>query len=125
MDGGGLDGGILAMGAVAPAMLLCSTAGEAQQRQAALQQEIAEVEQQVDSVEADALTTMPSLVPGSPQRLPLLGKILFFDKALSVHRNEADACCHMPQTGVQGANQSRDQGGAAQTRPARTRCRLR
>src|SRR5438445_12130496 len=93
---------LLTIGAVASAMLLRYTAGEAQQRQGALQQEIAEVEQQVDSIEADALATMPSLVPGSPQRLPLLGKILFFDKALSVNRNEACAFCHMPQTGFTG-----------------------
>jgi len=92
---------LLTIGAVAPAMLLLYTAGEAQQHQGALQQEIAEVEQQVDSIEADALATMPSLMPGSPQRLPLLGKILFFDKALSVNRNEACAFCHMPQTGFQ------------------------
>ena len=116
---------ILTIGAVAPAMLLCSTAGEAQQRQAALQQEIAEVEQQVDSIEADALATMPSLVPGSPQRLPLLGKILFFDKALSVHRNEACAFCHMPQTGFQGAIESLNQGAVAQPGSVRTRFSLR
>ncbi len=113
------------IGAVAPAMLLCSTAGEAQQRQAALQQGIAEVEQQVDSIEADALATMPSLVPGSPQRLPLLGKILFFDKALSVNRNEACAFCHMPQTGFQGAIESLNQGAVAQPGSVRTRFSLR
>jgi cytochrome c peroxidase len=116
---------ILTIGAVAPAMLLCSTAGEAQQRQAALQQGIAEVEQQVDSIEADALATMPSLVPGSPQRLPLLGKILFFDKALSVDRNEACAFCHMPQTGFQGAIESLNQGAVAQPGSVRTRFSLR
>src|ERR1700730_9185837 len=116
---------ILTIGAVAPAMLLCSTAAEAQQRQAALQQEIAEVEQQVDSIEADALATMPSLVPGSPQRLPLLGKILFFDKALSVNRNEACAFCHMPKTGFQGAIESLNQGAVAQPGSVRTRFSLR
>src|SRR5207245_7293327 len=89
---------LLTIGAVASAMLLPYTAGKAQLRQGALQQEIAEVEQQVDSIEADALATMPFLVPGSPQRLSLLGKILFFDKALSVNRNEACAFCHMPRS---------------------------
>src|SRR5258708_9675740 len=116
---------ILTIGVVAPAMLLCSTAGEAQQRQAALQQEIAEVEQQVDSIEADALATMPALVPGSPQRLPLVGKILFFDKALWVNRNEACAFCHMPQTGFQGAIESLNQGAVAQPGSVRTRFSLR
>ena len=116
---------LLTIGAVASAMLLGYTAGEAQQRQGALQQEIAEVEQQVDSIEADALATMPSLVPGSPQRLPLLGKILFFDKALSVNRNEACAFCHMPQTGFQGAIESLNQGAVAQPGSVRTRFSLR
>src|SRR6266567_6982390 len=102
---------LLTIGAVASAMMLRYTAGEAQQRQGALQQEIAEVEQQVDSIEADALATMPSLVPGSRQRLPLLGKILFFDKALSVDRNKACAFCHMPQTGFQGAIERSEPGG--------------
>ena len=116
---------LLTIGAVASAMLLPYTAGEAQQRQGALQQEIAEVEQQVDSIEADALATMPFLVPGSPQRLPLLGKILFFDKALSVNRNEACAFCHMPQTGFQGAIESLNQGAVAQPGSVRTRFSLR
>src|SRR5438132_7485554 len=101
---------LLTIGAVAPAMLLRYTAGEAQQHQGALQQEIAEVEQQVDSIEADALATMPFLVPGSPQRLPLLGKILFFDKALSVNRNEACAFCHMPDR-VSRSNRKSEPGG--------------
>ena len=116
---------LLTIGAVASAMMLRYTAGEAQLRQGALQQEIAEVEQQVDSIEADALATMPSLVPGSPQRLPLLGKILFFDKALSVNRNEACAFCHMPQTGFQGAIESLNQGAVAQPGSVRTRFSLR
>ncbi len=116
---------LLTIGAVASAMLLPYTAGEAQLRQGALQQEIAEVEQQVDSIEADALATMPFLVPGSPQRLPLLGKILFFDKALSVNRNEACAFWHMPQTGFQGAIESLNQGAVAQPGSVRTRFSLR
>jgi len=116
---------LLTIGAVASAMLLPYTAGKAQLRQGALQQEIAEVEQQVDSIEADALATMPFLVPGSPQRLPLLGKILFFDKALSVNRNEACAFCHMPQTGFQGAIESLNQGAVAQPGSVRTRFSLR
>ena len=116
---------ILAIGVVAPAMLLCSTAGEAQQRQAALQQGIAEVEQQVDNIVSEALATIPSLAPGSPERLPRLGKILFFDKELSVNHNEACAFCHMPQTGFQGAIESLNQGAVAQPGSVRTRFSLR
>src|SRR6266478_891632 len=116
---------LLTIGAVASAMLLPYTAGEAQLRQGALQQEIAEVEQQVDSIEADALATMPFLLPGSPQRVAGLGKILFYDKALSVNRNEACAFCHMPQTGFQGAIESLNKGGVAQPGSVRARFSLR
>jgi hypothetical protein len=49
---------LLTIGAAAPAMLLRYTAGEAQQHHGALQQEIAEVEQQVDSIEADGVGSM-------------------------------------------------------------------
>src|SRR5205807_2260504 len=83
-------------------------------RQSALPQEIKQIEQQVDRIEQDALATIPSLAAGNPQRLLTLGKLLFYDKALSVNRNEACAFCHMPQTGFQGAIESLNKGGVAQ-----------
>ncbi len=75
----------------------------AQSESSARQQQIAQVEAQVDRSEAAALAQMPKTPPGSPQRIVVLGKILFFDKNLSVNRNTACAFCHMPQTGFQGA----------------------
>lgn len=71
-----------------------------------LAQEIAAIEAQVDAIQEAAIAGIPSLLPGSPQRLQALGKLLFFDKELSVNRNEACAFCHMPQTGYQGAFES-------------------
>jgi cytochrome c peroxidase len=71
--------------------LLSYGISEAQERQGSLQQEIAQSEQQAVSIEAEALAAIPSLLPGSPERVPGLGKILFCDKALSVNRNEACA----------------------------------
>ena len=68
-----------------------------------LVQEIAAIEAQIDAIQEAAIAGIPSLLPGSPQRLQALGKLLFFDKELSVNRNEACAFCHMPQTGYQGA----------------------
>jgi hypothetical protein len=69
---------VLATGVVGPAILvLRCVPADAQEHQNSLQPEIAQVEQQVDSIESDALATIPSLVPGSPERLPRLGKILF------------------------------------------------
>jgi cytochrome c peroxidase len=117
---------LLPIGVVGSAILVLGGApADAQEHQNALQQEIAEVEQQVDNNESEALATIPSLVPGSPERLPRLGKILFFDKELSVNHNEACAFCHMPQTGFQGAIESLNRGAVAQPGSVRTRFSLR
>src|SRR6266851_1157158 len=91
----------------------------------ALPEEIKQIEQQVDRIEQDALATIPSLAAGSPQRLLTLGKLLFYDKALSVNRNEACAFCHMPQTGFQGAIESLNKAEVAQPGSVRTRFSLR
>src|SRR5260370_13346653 len=97
----------------------------AQQPQSSLEEEIKQVEQQVDRIEAEAFATMPCLAAGSRQRLLTLGKLLFYDKALSVNRNEACAFCHMPQTGFQGAIESLNKGEVAQPGSVRTRFSLR
>lgn len=86
-----------------------------------LAQEIAEIEGQIDAIEEAAIAGIPSLLSGSPQRLPFLGKLLFFDKELSVNRNEACAFCHMPQTGYQGAIESLNRGEVAMPGSVRTR----
>src|SRR6266851_6352217 len=39
-------------------------------------------------------------------RIELLGKLIFFDRQLSVNRNEACAFCHTPQAGFTGAIQA-------------------
>jgi cytochrome c peroxidase len=116
---------LLAIAAAAAETLLSYGLSYAEEQQTSLQQEIAQVEQQVDSIEADALAAISSLVPGSPERLPGLGKILFYDKALSVNRNEACAFCHMPQTGFQGAIESLNKAEVAQPGSVRTRFSLR
>jgi cytochrome c peroxidase len=40
--------------------------------------------------------------PGAPEAVAVLGKVLFFDKDLSVNRNTACGFCHIPETGFQG-----------------------
>jgi cytochrome c peroxidase len=69
---------------------------------AAAQAEIASVMEEINRIEADALekTSEPSL--DRSQELLLLGKLLFYDRNLSVERNEACAFCHMPETGFSG-----------------------
>ena len=98
-----------------------AAARSAQEKPQALAQEIADIEAQIDAILDAAIAGIPSLLPGSPQRVPALGKILFFDKELSVNRNEACAFCHMPQTGFQGAIESLNLGGVAMPGSVRTR----
>jgi cytochrome c peroxidase len=100
-------------------LLLGGTAARSQP--ATLQAEIAQVESQVDRTEASALAQVAKTTPGSHERVVALGKILFFDKNLSVNRNTACAFCHMPQTGFQGAIEiinktTVDQPGSVRTR---------
>ena len=90
-----------------------------------LVQEIAAIEAQIDAIQEAAIAGIPSLLPGSPQRLQALGKLLFFDKELSVNRNEACAFCHMPQTGYQGAFESLNVSSVAMPGSVRTRFALR
>ena len=69
---------------------------------ASAQAEIDRVVSEIDRIEAEALATLSQGLPGPTQRTVLLGKLLLFDKQLSVHRNEACAFCHMPETGFTG-----------------------
>ena len=63
---------------------------------------IARVEAEIDRVEADALERLRSVPDNQVQQIELLGKLMLFDKELSVNRNEACAFCHMPETGFTG-----------------------
>src|SRR6478735_403692 len=89
-----------------------------------LAQEIAAIEAQIDAIQEAAIAGIPSLLPGSPQRLQGLVK-LFSSKELSVNRNEACAFCHMPQTGYQGAFESLNVSSVATPGSVRTRFALR
>jgi cytochrome c peroxidase len=91
----------------------------------ALQAQIAQVETQVDRTEASALAQLGKTTPGSPLRAVVLGKVLFFDKNLSVNRNTACAFCHMPQTGFQGAIEIINKTTVNQPGSVRTRFSLR
>lgn len=64
--------------------------------------EIARIEAEIDKTEADTLTRLASIPDNQVQQIELLGKLLLFDKELSVNRNEACAFCHMPETGFTG-----------------------
>jgi cytochrome c peroxidase len=64
--------------------------------------EIARVEAEIDQIEADTLNRLASAPDNQVQQIELLGKLMLFDKELSVNRNEACAFCHMPETGFSG-----------------------
>jgi cytochrome c peroxidase len=65
-------------------------------------QEIAQVEAEIDRIEAQTIERLAAPPNNQVQQVELLGKLLLYDKALSVNRNEACAFCHMPETGFTG-----------------------
>ena len=69
---------------------------------AAALREIAEVESEIDRIEAATLERFASPPDNQVQQIELLGKAMLYDKQLSVNRNEACAFCHMPSTGFTG-----------------------
>ncbi len=65
-------------------------------------QEIAQVEAEIDRMEARTLDRLATPPDNEVQQVELLGKLMLYDKQLSVNRNEACAFCHMPETGFTG-----------------------
>jgi cytochrome c peroxidase len=68
----------------------------------ATQREIARVEAEIDGIETESLRRLEVPPDNQVQQIELLGKLMLFDKELSVNRNEACAFCHMPETGFTG-----------------------
>jgi cytochrome c peroxidase len=64
--------------------------------------EIARVEAEIDRIEAQTLGRLSAPPDNQVQQVELLGKLMLYDKHLSVNRNEACAFCHMPETGFTG-----------------------
>ncbi len=64
--------------------------------------EIAQVEAAIDSIEDATLARLASPPDNQVQQVELLGKLMLYDKNLSVNRNEACAFCHTPETGFTG-----------------------
>src|SRR6266511_3582353 len=72
---------------------------------AGLEEEIKRVEAEIDKIFADTLAQLPSIPTdfGSRmKRVQTLGKLLLFDKQLSVNRNQACTFCHMPYVDFTG-----------------------
>jgi cytochrome c peroxidase len=70
-----------------------------------LKEEIGRVEAEIDKIFTETLAQVPS-IPTDPahrmKRVQTLGKLLLFDKQLSVNRNEACTFCHMPYVDFTG-----------------------
>jgi cytochrome c peroxidase len=64
--------------------------------------EIAQVEAEIDRVEAQTVERLATPPDNQVQQIELLGKLMLYDKQLSVNRNEACAFCHMPEVGFTG-----------------------
>jgi cytochrome c peroxidase len=65
-------------------------------------EEIARVESEIDRIEQQSVGRLASSPTNQVQQIELLGKLLLYDKELSVYRNEACAFCHMPEAGFTG-----------------------
>jgi cytochrome c peroxidase len=65
-------------------------------------QEIAQLEAEIDRIEARTIERLAAPPDNQIQQIELLGKLMLYDKDLSVNRNEACAFCHMPETGFTG-----------------------
>src|SRR5271165_6700224 len=65
-------------------------------------EEIAQVEAEIDRIEAQTIGRLAAPPDNQVQQVELLGKLMLYDKQLSVNRNEACAFCHMSEAGFTG-----------------------
>jgi cytochrome c peroxidase len=94
------------MTAAAVMALLCGDTPGAAETTGALSpealKEIAQVEAEIDRIDAATIARLAALPDNQVQQVELLGKLMLYDKHLSVNRNEACAFCHMPEMGFTG-----------------------
>ena len=69
-------------------------------------QDVATVVADLDRIEADTLRQMDQTTLDRQGQIHTLGKLMLFDKHLSVNQNEACSFCHTPETGFTGPIQS-------------------
>ena len=72
---------------------------------AGLEDEIKRVEAEIDRIFAETLAQLPSIPSDAGSRMKrvqTLGKLMLFDKQLSVNRNQACTFCHMPDVDFTG-----------------------
>src|SRR5260370_83047 len=84
-------------------------------------QDVARVVANVDRIEADTLSQMEHTTLDRQGQVRTLGKLLLFDKRLSVKQNEACSFCHTPETGFTGPIQSLNETTVSYPGSVRTR----
>jgi cytochrome c peroxidase len=84
-------------------------------------QEVAKVVADIDGIEAETLSQMERTTLDRQGQVRTLGKLLLFDKRLSVHQNEACSFCHTPETGFTGPIQSLNETTVSYPGSVRTR----
>ncbi|SPE41883.1 putative Methylamine utilization protein MauG [Candidatus Sulfopaludibacter sp. SbA3] len=87
----------------------------------AAQQELESVEKEINRTEDATLAKVHHERLDPSQQIILLGKLLFYDRHLSVLRNEACAFCHMPEAGFAGPVSELNRTTAAYPGSVRTR----
>jgi cytochrome c peroxidase len=83
--------------------------------------DVARVVADIDRIEADTLRQMDRTTLDHQGQVRTLGKLLLFDKHLSVNQNEACSFCHTPETGFTGPIQSLNQTTVSYPGSVRTR----
>jgi cytochrome c peroxidase len=108
---------------VGPSEAPKSTTGPAQQGQmpSDFAKEVARVAAEMDQTEEYTLQRMSQTAVDPEGQIRTLGKLLLFDKHLSVKENEACSFCHTPETGFTGPIQSLNLTTVAYPGSVRTR----
>ena len=83
--------------------------------------DVAKVVADIDRIEADTLSQMDRTSLDRQGQVHTLGKLLIFDKHLSVNQNEACSFCHTPETGFTGPIQSLNESTVSYPGSVRTR----
>ena len=84
-------------------------------------QDVVRVGAEIDRIEADTLRQMDQTTLDRQGQIHTLGKLMLFDKHLSVNQNEACSFCHTPETGFTGPIQSLNMSTVSYPGSVRTR----
>src|SRR5712664_452920 len=84
-------------------------------------EDVARVVAEIDRIEAATLRQMGQTTLDRQGKIHTLGKLMLFDKHLSVNQNEACSFCHTPETGFTGPIQSLNETTVSYPGSVRTR----